>query len=246
MSAVAGIPPVVGAAEPRTRAIGPAGARPGARDRPGGGAGRRPTARTPAPAPRRCPAAGRQPRRAGRRPGRPTPAGPTTFRGQPLGIARAGLHQLDVGADLVGQADGHVARPHPHPLAQLGQAGVGQGAAAGRPDLGRAPGGRDHGQRPRPAVGAGGPGPAGRLARLTLPQVPGQPVPAGSVGRGLARGHHAAERHPGPVRADPEEAGQADELGHRQLGRIHAQQGAGQHRPCRERAYYSLESLDEI
>ena len=70
---------------------------------------------------------------------------------------------------------------------------------------------------------------AGRLAGLARRQVAGQAVAPRPVGGGLPGRDHPAQRHPRPVLADPEEAGQADQLGHGQLGRVHAEQGAGQH-----------------
>ena len=101
---------------------------------PAGAAGRRPTARSRAPALRGRPARGsRGPeQRAGAvGPCRQVPQPP----GQRLRLHRAGPHQLDVLVQGVGQQDGDVVRPHPHPLAQLGQPGVGERPTAGTADL---------------------------------------------------------------------------------------------------------------
>ena len=203
-------------------------------DPPAGAGAPRPRARTRAPAPRAVGASACRLAQQATGPGRPRRQVPEPLcqRRRVLGPRR---HQLHVAVQGIGQLQRQVGRTHPHALAQLGQAPVGQGPATGGPDLGRAAGRGDHGEPPLPAVGGGRPGAAGRLARLARRQVARQPVAAGPVRRRLTAGHHAAERHPGPVLADAEEAGQAHELGHRQLGRIHAEQRAGQDGPGRQR-----------
>ena len=155
--------------------------------------------------------------------------------GQPRRIPWPRRHELDVAIERLGQLQGQVGRTHPHPLAQLGQPAEGQGPAPAAPDLGRAPRRGDHGQPPVPVVGGGGTGAAGRLPGLARREMARQAVPTGPVGRRLTAGHHAAQRHPGPVLADAEQVGQAHELGHRQLGRIHAEQRAGQDGSGRQR-----------
>ena len=217
------------------RASPRAGVRPAATDPPAGAAAPPPRARTLAPARR-----GRPERAACRSRSRSRARADHAVRSHmrcasAAGITRPRRHELDVPLQRVGQPHPEVGRPHPDALAQLGQPAVGQGPAAGAAHVGRAPRRRHHGQPPLPVVGGGRTGAAGRLARLARRQVTRQPVPAGPVGGGLAPGDHATQSHPGPVLADAEEAGQAHELGHRQLGRIHAEQRAGQDGPGRER-----------
>jgi hypothetical protein len=55
----------------------------------------------------------------------------------------------------------------------------------------------------------------------------GQPVAALPVGGDLTCGDHSAECDPGPVPADAEQAGQVDQVGDRQFGRVLAEQRAG-------------------
>ena len=156
--------------------------------------------------------------------------------GQPDGFGRPCRHELDVALQGVGQSQREVGRPHPDAFAELGQPAIGKGAPPRPPHVGRAAGRRHHGQPPLPVVGGGRPGAAGRLPRLARREVPRQPVAAGAVRGGLTAGDHPAQGHPGPVLADAEEAGQAHELGHRQFGRIHAEQRAGQDGPGRQRS----------